>query len=272
MGDTSQSPPTETQAPGEQPHDGAPSPDGKTLEGWSIDPIHCPGLEPGTPIESLPEFEYGQQLPEAHIQILTVAPQLKEDSEVPGEHNWLLCCDHLSKWDKAAPGVLTNFTALSYTWGNPAKTHKIRCNGKSLAVTETVWDALTNIGELYESPRLWIDALCINQDNFAEWKEQVTMMRDIYRAARHTLVWLPVGKGASNENLDKIDQAFDSMVMLGEMWRIPEFREMVLQDKVTFDTLDHMKYGDKELRVPWSNRYGMKLLFHDPKINEYTCS
>ncbi len=159
------------------------------------------------------------------------------------------------------PEVLTSFTALSYTWGNPDKTHKIRCNGKSLAVTETVWEALKNISQLYEQPRLWIDALCINQSNFSERVEQVKIMRDIYRAARNTLVWFPVGRGATKEDLDKIDKAFDSMVMLGEMWRIPEFKELVLQDKITFDTLDHAKYDDRQLAMPWENRDGMKLLF-----------
>ncbi|KAK5653468.1 hypothetical protein OQA88_8954 [Cercophora sp. LCS_1] len=262
MDETSQAPPTGTQELGGQQNDNNfPTPDGEPIKFWSIDSIHYPGLEPDTPIEALPAFEYGPQLPEGHIRILMLAPRPEGDSQARGEQDWLLFCDHLSKWDKAAPEALANFTALSYTWGNPAKTHKIRCNGKSLAVTETVWDALANIGELYEQPRLWIDALCINQDNFSERKEQVTMMRDIYRAARNTLVWLPAGKGASKENLDKIDKAFDSMVMLGEMWRIPEFREMVLQDKITFDTLDHMKYGDRQLAVPWDNRDGMKLLF-----------
>ncbi|KAH8890228.1 HET-domain-containing protein [Thozetella sp. PMI_491] len=246
-------------APAEDVTSSTPSPpeDETQDEGgiWSIDPIHQPGMLPGVPIESLPEFEYGPQLPEGHIRVLVLAPRREEESFE--DRNWLLACDLLSNWNQ--------YTAVSYTWGDPTKTHKIRCNGKSLAVTETVYEALTNLGRLFEGagtiPMVWIDALCINQGHFGEREEQVKMMRDIYRAAHNTFVWLPVGRNASDKELEQIDKAFDSMVMLGEMYQVDQFKEMVVQGKLSFDTLDHMKYGDMELRVPWENRGGMKKLF-----------
>lgn len=238
------------------PTSDAPDDDSQNESGfWSIDPIHRPGMQLGVSIESLPEFEYGPQLPEGHIRVLMLTP--RREGELPEDQNWFLACDFLSNWDQ--------YTAVSYTWGDPTKTHKIRCNGKSLAVTETVYEALTNIRRLFEGagivPMVWIDALCINQGHFREREQQVKMMRDIYKSSHNTFVWLPVGRGASEKELEQIDKAFESMVMLGEMYQVDQFKDMVVQGKVSFDTLDHMKYGDKQLRVPWENRDGMRKLF-----------
>ena len=229
----------------------------------SIDPIHLPGLDDSSlPTDSLPEFEYGPQLPDGHIRVLVLAPPAEEDA--PGELNWVLVCDKLSN-------MHGKYCAVSYTWGNPAMTHRIRCNGKSLAVTENVHDAMKNLIGLFAGnsiveglPVLWIDAVCINQGNFAEREEQVKMMRDIYKAAKTTFVWLPVGRGASDEDLEKIGKGFTSMAMLREMYHVQQFRDMVHNGKVSFDTLDHMKYGEKELRVPWENRDGITKLFTQP--------
>jgi hypothetical protein len=131
-----------------------------------IDPMYNPGLENSSlPIDSLPDFEYGPQLPEGYIRVLMLLPPTEEDT--PRDLNWVLICDKLSNMS----GM---FSAVSYTWGTPAKTHRIRCNGKSLAVTENVYDALKNLVRLSFSrnsfangiPTLWIDAVCINQGNF----------------------------------------------------------------------------------------------------------
>ncbi|KAK4112701.1 HET-domain-containing protein [Canariomyces notabilis] len=230
-----------------------------------IDPMYNPGLENSSlPIDSLPDFEYGPQLPEGYIRVLMLLPPTEEDT--PRDLNWVLICDKLSNMS----GM---FSAVSYTWGTPAKTHRIRCNGKSLAVTENVYDALKNLVRLFFSrnsfakgiPTLWIDAVCINQGNFAEREEQVKMMRDIYKAAKMTFVWLPAGRGASDEDLKKIDQGFKSMAMLREMYLyVQEFRDLVHNGKVSFDTLDHMTYGEHELHVPWNSRDGITKLFTQP--------
>lgn len=37
---------------------------------------------------------------------------------------------------------------------------------------------------------LWIDALCINQQDAAEVNQQVLLMGDIYNLCRQTIVWL----------------------------------------------------------------------------------
>ncbi|KAM7201710.1 Heterokaryon incompatibility protein (HET) domain containing protein [Rhypophila sp. PSN 637] len=89
------------------------------------------------------------------------------------------------------------FYALSYVWGSDAKTQKIDCNGKELAVTESAHVALTSLrGTLrLEEPGnpIWIDAICINQNDNDERSRQVARMDWVYREAKCVIVWL--GKG-----------------------------------------------------------------------------
>ncbi|KAK4207305.1 heterokaryon incompatibility protein-domain-containing protein, partial [Rhypophila decipiens] len=91
------------------------------------------------------------------------------------------------------------FYALSYVWGSDAKTQKIVCNGKELGVTESVHAALASLRgtltlRLEETGTpIWIDAICINQDDNDERSRQVARMDWIYREAKCVIVWL--GKG-----------------------------------------------------------------------------
>jgi hypothetical protein len=44
---------------------------------------------------------------------------------------------------------------------------------------------------------IWIDALCINQDDFLERNQQVTMMGRIYSSCREVIMWLGDSLGES---------------------------------------------------------------------------
>ncbi|CZR53667.1 uncharacterized protein PAC_03547 [Phialocephala subalpina] len=81
------------------------------------------------------------------------------------------------------------FKALSYVWGGPGTTVPIRVNGSRYYVTPNCHTALQRLRELGESP-LWIDAICINQDDKAEKARQIPLMGEIYSQARQVLVWL----------------------------------------------------------------------------------
>lgn len=89
------------------------------------------------------------------------------------------------------------YTALSYTWGSALQTRSIKVNGQVLLIGENLWQALH--GLLFHAPpgakelRLWIDAVCINQNDIPERNQQVAMMSKIYREADEVAVWLGPG-------------------------------------------------------------------------------
>ncbi|KAL2268774.1 hypothetical protein VTJ83DRAFT_3620 [Remersonia thermophila] len=100
------------------------------------------------------------------------------------------------------------YTALSYTWGSPeAKQYTIFLNGQRFRVRSNLYSILRHLrwrgigtkkapadlqdstDQLQRMP-LWIDAVCINQDDVLERNSQVMLMGGLYRDASAVLSWL----------------------------------------------------------------------------------
>jgi len=87
----------------------------------------------------------------------------------------------------ASPG---EYDAVSYRWGPPTPEHTLHCNGFSVSVMSNLAEALRAF-RLPGSPRLlWVDALCINQEDLSEKGHQVPLMGRIYRGASAVRIWL----------------------------------------------------------------------------------
>lgn len=82
------------------------------------------------------------------------------------------------------------YTALSYTWGPPVFDCPIECNGAVKQITRTLDSALRHLRHSTESIMLWVDQLCINQDDNAEKARQVPLMALVYQRALNTVIWL----------------------------------------------------------------------------------
>ncbi len=62
--------------------------------------------------------------------------------------------------------------------------------GCNLPITQTAFDMLVRRASPWRTRHIWIDAICINQDDINDKNQQVRMMRDIYGRASRTLIWL----------------------------------------------------------------------------------
>jgi hypothetical protein len=82
------------------------------------------------------------------------------------------------------------YEALSYCWGKSAPTASILCNKARLMIRDNLWDALYRMRHPNQSRCLWVDAICINQDNVRERNHQVSLMGFIYRRATKVLAWV----------------------------------------------------------------------------------
>ena len=102
---------------------------------------------------------------------------------------------------------ITKYVVLSYRWGSLGATHEILLNGHTFYVRQNLWSFLNTIRE-QPGMMLWIDALCINQQNIDERNRQVRIMGQIFQSAAMVLSWL----GPANS---KIEQAFD---LMGHVW------------------------------------------------------
>ncbi|KAK8022021.1 hypothetical protein PG993_012788 [Apiospora rasikravindrae] len=88
------------------------------------------------------------------------------------------------------------YNTVSYVWGDPGLTgEQIEVDGQTLRVTPNLHKLLRNLRSSRDQDEggvglLWIDAICINQQDLAERNHQVAKMRQIYERCRADLVWL----------------------------------------------------------------------------------
>ncbi len=82
------------------------------------------------------------------------------------------------------------FEALSYVWGDPAMRLPVTVCNHDITVTENLEGALRRM-RLSDGIRvLWVDAICINQQNVLERNSQISLMRRVHQNALRVLVWL----------------------------------------------------------------------------------
>jgi Heterokaryon incompatibility protein (HET) len=85
------------------------------------------------------------------------------------------------------------FEALSYTWGSPENPISIligEVGSQIIKVTRNLAEALLYL-RYQDKPRIiWIDAICVNQQDLEERSSQIKRMADIYSLASQVIVWL----------------------------------------------------------------------------------
>ncbi|KAI0456656.1 heterokaryon incompatibility protein-domain-containing protein [Xylaria acuta] len=82
------------------------------------------------------------------------------------------------------------YEALSYAWGNTPSRHMMRCNGEMMSITENLESALRHIRHPFARRVLWVDAVCIDQEDAEERGHQVQLMSQIFSQAKRVIVWL----------------------------------------------------------------------------------
>lgn len=106
------------------------------------------------------------------------------------------------------------YSALSYTWGSPTDREVIQLNGVPFSISKNLYDALKTIRHIFMTVTCWVDAICIDQENYAERKQQVTIMRSIYQKASNVVVWLGNDEGGdlqlASELIFKLAQLYSA--------------------------------------------------------------
>ncbi|KAH6717931.1 heterokaryon incompatibility protein-domain-containing protein [Leptodontidium sp. MPI-SDFR-AT-0119] len=99
------------------------------------------------------------------------------------------------------------YAALSYTWGTSSPSTPISIDGRPFNITPNLHTALQHLRSPRTETRLWADSLCIDQSSTSERNLHVTHMREIYSAARETLIFLGQGTPGSDALLHAIRDA-----------------------------------------------------------------
>jgi hypothetical protein len=99
------------------------------------------------------------------------------------------------------------YTALSYTWGAQIFDGTIECDGHQKAITKSLEAALRNFRKPDRSAVMWIDQICIDQENSMEKEKQIPMMGKIYQHAWNTVIWLGESSPSSDSAIQLLEDA-----------------------------------------------------------------
>ena len=102
------------------------------------------------------------------------------------------------------------FTALSYVWGvpDPRIRHSVVCDEHRISITPNCFSALKSLSSGRDEELLiWVDAICINQDDEQEKMRQIPLMGEIYFKAAMTYIWLGEGTSGTDRAMRYLSRA-----------------------------------------------------------------
>ncbi|KAK5136505.1 hypothetical protein LTR08_002849 [Meristemomyces frigidus] len=121
-----------------------------------------------------------QDMDKRHIRLCTVEDGNKYDT--------IKCTLTRATFDESL-----DYKCLSYVWGSTNDKQTIVLDGEEHAVTVNLHAVLRRLRDAGMRSPIWIDALCINQQDDSDKQEQVAMMGEIFGSAQEVLVWLGEG-------------------------------------------------------------------------------
>ncbi|KAG4435233.1 hypothetical protein IFR05_009288 [Cadophora sp. M221] len=149
---------------------------------------------------------------------------------------------------QAAPGTRTlRYEALSYYWGQDddnvpititvyrptsAQPSILNITQKTFWIRPNLHAALVELRSSKKPVNLWVDALCINQEDDVEKAAQVSRMNEIYSEASNICIWLGVGEmdpETSEVNPDGTKQTFE---FIGDMLSLKRLDTLIIDPSV----------------------------------------
>lgn len=142
--------------------------------------------------DSEDRYSHVQKLREHEIRILKL---------LPGDSESQLHCEIVVG---SLEEKLT-YDAVSYCWGSNDRCKQIWIHKKQFKVTQSAFDVLQHMRLARATRPVWIDIVCISQEDVEEKSRQVQMMRRIYSGASSTYVWLGTAGEGFEDALDTIE-------------------------------------------------------------------
>lgn len=122
------------------------------------------------------------------IRLLVLLPASDPQDEVRCEFR-IVSLDQSTEKGPTSPAL--QYEALSYAWGESTSNRSITlCGQPNFKVTDNLYAALVRLRHAQTNRILWVDGLCIDQDNNAERNWQVALMAQTLKAADTVVVWL----------------------------------------------------------------------------------
>lgn len=139
-----------------------------------------------------------------------------------------------------------SYTALSYHWGTDVPSTPVLINSKPVLVRRNLAAALRHLQQKDRPLNIWVDAICINQNDNKEKSRQVQMMAKIYERSTGVLVWLGPAADDSDAAMEKLRDIGEKAIDAGMQdfratdmpnWFNPDLDEPLRTLKASLDGL-----------------------------------
>ena len=150
------------------------------------------------------------------------------------------------------------YYAVSYFWGDQQVTQPLEIRDQAghtshLRVTPNVDEVLRRFRSPKGQQRLWIDAVCINQDDELEKAQQIPEMGRIYGQAKEVFIWLGPGHFHTGLTMSFLRQVNE----LPECPKLRMVNQMLVCLKATFgvdEGIEALGPLGEYFELPWFSR------------------
>jgi hypothetical protein len=108
----------------------------------------------------------------------------------PGQDSDVFHCSYEISNVNDGEGEDVPYETVSYVWGKIDSKRTILIDNMAVELTENLFDVLRRIRHASSHRYLWVDALCINQEDDVEKTAQVDMMHQIYSRCAQCNIWM----------------------------------------------------------------------------------
>jgi len=150
-------------------------------------------------------FVYKPLVTHTDIRVLQVSHSADNNAEVSATF----------EIESLASAASPQFDALSYMWDDQTERAAIFIDGALFSISKHLCRTLRALRDPTRPRRLWVDAICIDQNDTRERNKQVQLMRTIYQRAYAVLVWL-------NRHVDALDDAFRTLLTINASSTTPD--------------------------------------------------
>lgn len=191
-----------------------------TIQEVSIDPyrLHCEkavtkkpshanhGIKPVSRVNSEGNYDHQQNSSfkypsinaETQVRLLRVK-KMKHGSALGIKRSVECSLESFSFEDLEQTGF--HYGALSYFWGRATAeddVHRIRVDGQDFYIRDNLWNFFICAAKRHKDQLLFIDAICVNQNDKSERSHQIQRMKEVYENADCVYTWL--GQPSPNQS------------------------------------------------------------------------
>lgn len=163
------------------------------------------------------------------------------------------------------PRQVIRYEALSYYWGLDDPTIPITIASyntsiprlsmanivqKKFWIRPNLHAALVQLRDPIHEVFLWVDALCIDQENIVEKTQQVSRMHEIYSEAANICIWLGVGEVDPAQNAVDVESTRHTFDFIRDMLNLKRLDQLICNEQYASGWLAFVKL----MRNRWFSR------------------